>query len=348
MNISKEKEYKEFLGKKIILVMPPDFELYKVFEQQLRYMSFDQVEVIAPIFQYNLKGKILNFFQKTFFKNKTYKRQLIDTHYTEEVSKVLDRLSKRSIDYAIVIRPDKLDIQTVEKIHQTAEKVVAYQWDGLARFPKVFRVLPLFERFFVFDPEDYHLYKKQYPNIFPCTNFYIDIPQKNVTSQEREVLYVGMYISDRQQSLLRIVNELSEYNLNLNINLFYGSRTVPFFHSKVTFTTKGMNFQEYLSLAQKTTILLDIKTVEHNGLSFRVFEAIKYEKKLITNNKTVKQYDFYHPNNIFVFEEDNFQGLEDFLKVAYTPLSEEIKQKYSFTNWLRYVLDIPPYKALNY
>ena len=88
--------------------------------------------------------------------------------------------------------------------------------------------------------------------------------------------------------------------------------------------------------------------MEHNGLSFRIFEAIKYEKKLITNNKTVKQYDFYHPNNIFVFEEDNFQGLENFLKVAYTPLSEEIKQKYSFTNWLRYVLDIPPYKALNY
>jgi hypothetical protein len=348
MNTSKEKEYKEFLGKKIILVMPPDFELYKVFEQQLRYMGFDQVEVIAPIFRYDIKGRLLNFVQKTFLKNKAYKKELIDAHYSKKVFKTLDKFPKGSVDYAIVIRPDKLDIQTVEKIHQTAKKVVAYQWDGLARFPKVFRVLPLFERFFVFDPEDFHLYKKQYSNILPCTNFYIDIPQKNVTPQEKEVLYVGMYISDRQQSLLRIVNELSKYNLNLNINLFYGRRTVPFSHSRVTFTTKGMNFQEYLSLAQRTTILLDIKTVEHNGLSFRIFEAIKYEKKLITNNKTVKQYDFYHPNNIFVFEEDNFQGLEDFLKVAYTPLSEEIKQKYSFTNWLRYVLDIPPYKALNY
>ena len=27
---------------------------------------------------------------------------------------------------------------------------------------------------------------------------------------------------------------------------------------------------------------------------------------------------------------------------------KEIKEKYSFTNWLRYVLDIPPYKTLNY
>ena len=110
MNISKEKEYKEFLGKKIILVMPPDFELYKVFEQQLRYMSFDQVEVIAPIFQYNLKGRVLNFVQKFFLRNKTYKKELIDAHYTQEVSNALDKFSKGSIDYAVVIRPDKLNI----------------------------------------------------------------------------------------------------------------------------------------------------------------------------------------------------------------------------------------------
>lgn len=348
MNTSKKMEYKEFSGKKIIMIMPPDFELYKVFEAQLKYMGFASVLVIAPIFRYKIKERLLNFVHKSFLKNKDYKKELIDTHYSKEVFKTLDKLPKESVDYAIVIRPDKLDIQTIEKIHQVAKKVVAYQWDGLIRFPKVFKIIEYFDRFFVFDPEDFHLYNKQYSNILPCTNFYIDIPQEHVTPKEREVLYVGMYIRDRQQSLLRIVNELSRYNLNLNINLFYGRRIVPFLHSQVTFTTKGMNFQEYLSLTQRATILLDIKTVDHNGLSFRIFEAINYEKKLITNNKTIKQYDFYHPDNIFVFEEDDFQGLEYFLKVAYTPLPEEIKQKYSFTNWLRYILDISPYKVLNY
>ena len=337
MNTSKKTINKEFLEKKIILIMPPDFELYKVFEQQLSCMGFDQVEVIAPIFQYNLKGRVLNFVQKFFLTNKTYKIELIDAHYTQEVSNALDKFSKGSIDYAVVIRPDKLDIQTIEKIHQVAHKVVAYQWDGLVRFPKVFDIIGCFEHFFVFDPRDFSLY-----------NFYMDFQQENIISETKEVLYVGMYIEDRLQSLLRVVNKLSQYDLNLNINLFYGRKTPPFFHPNISFFTKGISFQTYLSLVCKASILLDIKTVDHEGLSFRVFEAIKYEKKLITNNTTIKQYDFYHPNNIFVFEEDNFQGLEDFLKVAYTPLSEEIKEKYGFTNWLRYVLDIPPYKALNY
>lgn len=348
MSTSKRMENKGFLGKKIILVMPPDFELYKVFDQQLKYMGFDQVEVIAPIFQYNLKGRVLNFVQKFFLRNKTYKKELIDAHYTQEVSNALDKFSKGSIDYAVVIRPDKLDIQTIEKIHQVAHKVVAYQWDGLARFPKVFDIIGCFERFFVFDPRDFSLYKEKYTNILPCTNFYMDFQQENIISETKEVLYVGMYIEDRFQSLLRVVNKLSQYDLNLNINLFYGRKTLPFFHPNISFFTKGISFQTYLSLVCKASILLDIKTVDHEGLSFRVFEAIKYEKKLITNNTTIKQYDFYHPNNIFVFEEDSFQGLELFLKGSYTPLLEGIKQKYSFTNWLEYVLDISPYKALNY
>ena len=348
MSTSKRMENKGFLGKKIILVMPPDFELYKVFDQQLKYMGFDQVEVIAPIFQYNLKGRVLNFVQKFFLTNKTYKKELIDAHYTQEVSNALDKFSKGSIDYAVVIRPDKLDIQTIEKIHQVAHKVVAYQWDGLARFPKVFDIIGCFERFFVFDPRDFSLYKEKYTNILPCTNFYMDFQQENIISETKEVLYVGMYIEDRFQSLLRVVNKLSQYDLNLNINLFYGRKTPPFFYPNISFFTKGISFQTYLSLVCKASILLDIKTVDHEGLSFRVFEAIKYEKKLITNNTTIKQYDFYHPNNIFVFEEDSFQGLELFLKGSYTPLLEGIKQKYSFTNWLEYVLDISPYKALNY
>ena len=102
-------------------------------------MGFDQVEVIAPIFRYDIKGRFLNFVQKTFLKNKAYKKELIDAHYSKEVFKTLDKFPKGSLDYAIVIRPDKLDMQTVEKIHQVTKKVVAYQWDGLARFPKVFR-----------------------------------------------------------------------------------------------------------------------------------------------------------------------------------------------------------------
>ena len=326
--------------KKIILIIPPDFGVYQVIEQNLRYMGFEQVTVISPLFRYKTKDRIHNFIQKTFLGNKDYKKQLIDDYYTAEVSQTLSSFAPKSIDYAIVIRPDKLDLKTIEKIHNTAHKVVAYQWDGLARFPKVFKVINQFVRFFVFDLEDYHLYKDRYPNLLPCTNFYFDIPEEEVALNSKEVLYVGVYIKDRIQSLIRVVNALSQYDLTLNINLFYGRKTPPFFHPHITFFSKGLNYAQYLTLTKKATVLLDIKTVDHNGLSFRIFEAIKYQKKLITDNKSIKLYDFYHPNNFYVVENDLFEGLSDFLESDFVPLSEDIRQKYSFTNWVKNILEI--------
>ena len=341
MNINKITDNTpDVSDKKIILIMPPDFGVYQVIEQNLHYMGFEQVTVISPLFRYKTKDRILNFIQKSLLGNKDYKKQLIDDYYTAEVSQTLSSFAPKSIDYAIVIRPDKLDLKTIEKIHNTAHKVVAYQWDGLARFPKVFKVINQFQRFFVFDLDDYHLYKDRYANLLPCTNFYFDIPEESVSVNENEVLYVGVYIKDRIQSLIRVVNALSQYDLTLNINLFYGRKTPPFFHPHITFFSKGLNYAQYLTLTKKATVLLDIKTVDHNGLSFRIFEAIKYQKKLITDNKSIKLYDFYHPNNFYVVENDLFEGLSDFLESDFIPLSEDIRQKYSFTNWVKNILEI--------
>ena len=345
MNINKITDNTpDVSDKKIILIMPPDFGVYQVIEQNLRYMGFEQVTVISPLFRYKTKDRIHNFIQKTFLGNKDYKKQLIDDYYTAEVSQTLSSFAPKSIDYAIVIRPDKLDLKTIEKIHNTAHKVVAYQWDGLARFPKVFKVITHFQRFFVFDLEDYHRYRYQYPNLLPCTNFYFDMPEESVSVNENEVLYVGAYMKDRIQSLIRVVDALSQYNLTLNINLFYGRKTPPISHPHLSFISKGISYAENLKITKKAAVILDIKTVEHNGLSLRIFEAIKYQKKLITDNKSIMQYDFYHPNNFYVIEDDHFQGLAAFLNSQYIPLAEEIKQKYSFSNWLKYVLDIPLYK----
>ena len=341
MNINKITDNTpDVSDKKIILIMPPDFGVYQVIEQNLRYMGFEQVAVISPLFRYKTKDRILNFIQKTFLGNKDYKKQLIDDYYTAEVSQTLSSFAPKSIDYAIVIRPDKLDLKTIEKIHNTAHKVVAYQWDGLARFPKVFKVINHFQRFFVFDLDDYHLYKDRYANLLPCTNFYFDIPEEEVALNSKEVLYVGVYIKDRIQSLVRVVNALSQYDLILNINLFYSRKTPPFSHPHITFFSKGLNYAQYLTLTKKATVLLDIKTVDHNGLSFRIFEAIKYQKKLITDNKSIKLYDFYHPNNFYVVENDLFEGLSDFLESDFVPLSEDIRQKYSFSNWVKNILEI--------
>ena len=63
-------------------------------------------------------------------------------------------------------------------------------------------------------------------------------------------------------------------------------------------------------------------------------EALFYEKKLITNNKNIINYDFYCKENIFILEKDDIEELPQFLKTPYKKIDNEIVNKYEFENWL--------------
>src|SRR5690606_15206362 len=87
---------------------------------------------------------------------------------------------KSQADYALVFRSDLISPEALSILRNKADTLVAYQWDGLKRFPEVFKRIPLFDRFFVFDKYDYEAYKSSYENISLTTNFYFDqFPRKS-------------------------------------------------------------------------------------------------------------------------------------------------------------------------
>ncbi|WP_143821574.1 hypothetical protein [Moraxella caviae] len=54
------------------------------------------------------------------------------------------------------------------------------------------------------------------------------------------------------------------------------------------------------------------------------------------------KYDFYHPNNIFVWDGKVLDGkqVKAFLETPYQRIDDKIVHKYSFEHWICKVLDI--------
>ena len=61
----------------------------------------------------------------------------------------------------------------------------------------------------------------------------------------------------------------------------------------------------------------------------------------------MKNYDFYHPDNIFITDFENFNGLKEFLEKPYHKIDRKIVEKYGIKNWLNYALDYGDYEAIN-
>lgn len=180
-----------------------------------------------------------------------------------------------------------------------------------------------------------------------ATNFWISNDCNIRKKLDLDIFYLGVGISESIAILENLHGFCEENNLN-----FKSLVTVPFYNSnyentKIEFMTNAISYVENLNFVQKSAAILDIKLHHHNGLSFRFFEAMYYNKKMITNNASVVNYDFYDPNNIFITDFEDFSGLNEFMKLPYQIVASEIKEKYGFSNWIKYVLNIEPHQEIH-
>jgi len=99
---------------------------------------------------------------------------------------------------------------------------------------------------------------------------------------------------------------------------------------------EGISYERNLELVEQSRCLIDIYQKKQSGLTRRALEALFYNKKLLTDNPYIKNYDFYHPNNIYIINEyTNIEEISLFLTKEIYIIPNEIKQKYDVRHWLK-------------
>lgn len=331
--------------KSLLLIIPVHFELYKDVIQSLKNIDFEVIILFLtdkPFAYRGILDRINSFVHKNILADRNFKKSLIFNRENEDLVFQLDSLSE-TLDYALIIRPDLLSLDTLMKIKNKVSKMVAYQWDGLRRFPSVFERIAYFDKFYVFDHRDYLKYKDDFSQVDYITNFYLEIPSiNNLKVQPRSVCFVGSYLEGRMASITELTDFLQKENFNINVKLLCDNEKTrdKYKDLEVDFINKPLSYRDMIMHVQKYETLLDFDNSSiHQGLSFRVFEALFYKKKIITNNPLVRNFDFYHPNNIFIWNKNNLYDIKDFLATPMVKIDPCIVEKYSFRNWITTVLD---------
>ena len=326
-------------AKQNILLIYKNQTLSKVFENNLSYEGYD-VEVLLkePYRPYQLSfiQRIINIMFRVL-KVYDYPVKAEQYNFKKYCEKSLKNLASKSYDYCLVIRGDLIPEFVIKHTRSISNKMVDFQLDGLSVSSKILDYQKYFDRIFVFDPEDV----KRHPsyNLVFLPNCYFGEPDFSIPS-EIDLLYIGQYLDERNVQLKNLHQYLEEHQLSYtsHTSLYRGRDFIPL-HHKILHHKISTTYQENIDFVKKSKTLIDFKRDEHDGLSLRFFEAIQYGKKIITDNFSVKNYDFYHPNNIFVTNYVNLEGLVDFLQSPYQSLPSELVEKYSFKNWINTILN---------
>lgn len=334
-----------FNNKTIILAVHEYANFSATIKKGLEHLGFKVVELDMhqPPFKYkNVKERLHNFIRKAFFHDQNYKQQIKQKAIEEKLLVQLEHYTH--FDYALLIRADILPKSVINSIREKTDLVAAYQWDGLNRFPNIYDYIPLVDRFFVFDSNDLSVEKT-----LPATNFYFKhLKVKENNPKETRASFIGSYFEHRNPILKNISQRLSDLGVKTDISIFsnHENEIQKIQHLGFRHIDTTISYEDNLRITISSEIVIDVHINEHNGLSFRIFEALGYDKKVITTNSNVKSYDFYAPENILVWNGQNAQELEKFITTPYKPLDQTIKHKYSFYNWTKYILDIGEYTTI--
>lgn len=331
--------------KTILLGMPFDNEIFRLIETNLKYHGFDVVSIVDATSQFrypSLSARLKTKFQQLILNDRLAKSRLKAKLTKQKIIDLMDHIGE--VDYALFIRADIYPHSVLEYIRKHVKfDMVNYQWDGMHRYPDIQSRISLFDRFYIFDPADIS------SNTLPNTNFYFDYDLCNLPNPINDFYFVGSHLPDRDISIANFSKFAQEKGWKLDFHIFCGSNPGfyrKFYPNNINLFKKYRNFQENLERAKLAKVLVDFKTPIHNGLSFRVFEALGYQRKLITTNTNIIKYDFYHPNNIFIWDGVQLDGIDTFLATPYQAIDSSIREKYSFGNWVRYTLNIPIYQPI--
>lgn len=316
--------------KKTLIIMHNYAGMADLIKKNLDFLNYNNVDFLLysdEKFRYkNWREQLNNVYRKTVLGDKKYKEILRKAF----IENTLFEKAKRLPEYEtiLVMTTDFFSEEFLSIIRTKTKKLIGNHWDGLNRTPNVYSKLKFFDKFFVFDKNDVDEKK----NIFFLTNFFFDFDENKTQSTiSNDVFYIGTYVEERFEALKNISNVFNEQKISQKILLFSWDKKEA--EGEITFTNHFLTYDENMEQVKKSKALLDLKLKEHNGLSFRFFEALKYNKKLITDNPDVKNYDFYRKENIFIIGEDSETELKGFVENPYLEIPSEIKNKYRFENW---------------
>ncbi|MCR5313744.1 MAG: hypothetical protein K6E54_08935, partial [Bacteroidaceae bacterium] len=108
-----------------------------------------------------------------------------------------------------------------------------------------------------------------------------------------------------------------------------------------TISQDAMGYNKYIEELKNSRVVCEAVQTGQEGLTVRALEALFLKKKLITNNVRIKEYDFFHPNNIFVISEDtDVLTVQDFLDRPYTDVDKDIIKNYDVYHLLNYLSNL--------
>jgi hypothetical protein len=158
-----------------------------------------------------------------------------------------------------------------------------------------------------------------------------------------------MYFLGRDKGRAVLLAELSkrakEYNQTVNFLILEDEKEKPVPVDGLRYTNKGIPYEENLQNVARCNCIVELLQKNAASPTFRLWEAICFNKKLLTNNCSIKESPFYDSRYVSTFssiEDIDWEFVKNIAEPAFpdqNPFCEQIKPA-SLIRFIETSLDI--------
>lgn len=311
---------------KILLIAPTAFGYTKHIHDALQHYPTRVAHILYlddPAFHYkNFFHKIQNFLSKAML-NKNLKKTFVD----DRIKQGIQELGTQ--DFIFIIRPDILMDSTLSLLRKNTSRFVAYYYDSARRFPRKVAIKDYFDKVYSYDKLDVAAHGFDF-----LTNYIFD----EGVHTSYEYLFYNISTHDYRYPIIENLGKyIQEKGWSSKIQVYTPDAILS---DGVEIIHAHKSIAEVATLMDKSKIIVEIQRTEQVGLSFRVFEALGKQKKLITTNRDIVHYDFYDPQNILVIDPQHLVIPEAFVESPYKAVSSTILDQYRLDHWVQKVFEL--------
>lgn len=321
-------------GKRVLFIAPVFFGYEKLIKEELER-----------------KGAIVDYFNDrpgNDFWTKALIRvnRFLLAHKTNSYYKgIIESTSKRSYDHVLIVRGEAISPRILQLLRQAQPKarMTLYLWDSMHYNPNALKLLGAFDQVFSFDRSDVERYPKmQFLPLFYAGEF--DRAARQKGKPIYDACFIGTIHTDRYKVLEKIIENLQERGRKVFVFCYYPSKFLyrmralvdpgfrRFGKKYVNFT--GMALAEVVDRIAESRAVIDVNRPGQVGLTMRTIEAVGAQRKLITTNSDVVNYDLYDPHSVLLVDRRNPMVDDDLLCSDEIPFTQTLRAKYSVSAWV--------------
>ncbi|WP_205409198.1 hypothetical protein, partial [Vibrio gazogenes] len=243
-------------------------------------------------------------------------------------------IGRDKYDVVIMTDPNLFNRHHLEILKSNTATLVATLWDSLRKSPDNADNLDMFD--FVFSYDDIDCKESGFIKI----NNYLD-PTWNAIFHYDECKYdlfsIMYFTKERYQHVRKILDANPWLNPNIIFYCDHPRKMNYIKDHRIKSTDKLILGEDLARCISESKGILDVLQGEQSGLSFRIYESIGYQRKLVTTNSYIRNYDIYNPNNIAIIKDD-YKIQNDFFNKPYESIDSDVIYKYTLEQWVKKIM----------